>query len=156
MKLYQISDELERLLESEELTEADAARLDELGMALEEKAENICRLHASYAAEAKAYGDEAVRLSGKALGATKKAEWLKKYLQSCLERIGQKKLKTPLFSLSVCNNSRPSIRVEGEIPAEFQRVKIEFDSQKAYETWKATGELPAAITVEQGRHLRIS
>jgi len=61
-------------------------------------------------------------------------------------------------------NTRPSIRcASGEVPEEFQRVRVEFDGQAAYDALKAANRLPQepgrvqvdGLVVVLGQHVRI-
>ena len=68
------------------------------------------------------------------------------------------RIETDLFKLTVCKNSRPTIRWEGpmdELPFEYQRIKVEVDLDRAAKDLKAGVWLPSQFNVVEGTHLRI-
>jgi hypothetical protein len=166
MKLYEISDELRmiglRLAEGVdddgEIPADLAADLDALTVAFESKIDGCCVLQAEMVAEAAAFKREADRLAKLAGAATRRADWLKAYMHRCLTIAGVKSVDANRFRVRIQLNSRPSIRLADgvEIPLQFRRTIIEFDSQAAYEAWKSQKPLPEEIRVDRGTHLRIS
>jgi hypothetical protein len=110
-----------------------------------------------FASEAKIFQREADRLKARSRAAEKRASWLKNYMKACLGRVGLVKLKTTLFSVRIQNNGRPSIDLaEGaSIPKPYLRTREEFDSEAAYQDWKAKKKLPPELIVTLGSHLRI-
>ncbi len=131
-------------------------QLDGLESQFDDKCAAICKFRQSVLSDAAAYKAEADRLNLLHERAERKADWLKNYLKTAMDQRGMDKVKAMPFSLSICKNSRPSIKCqEGKIPIEFQRIKVEFDGTKAYERWKEGMALPDEIVVEQGFHLRI-
>lgn len=155
MRLYEIASEIAAICDGEELPPDLEARLDSLAVDLDAKADACCRLIRENESEAKRFKDEAERLADIADGLASRATRLKAYVHQCLVLAGMRKLDTELFRLSICKNSRPSIRCEGEIPEPYQRMVVSLDSQRAYEDWKNGVPLPAEIEVAQGEHLRI-
>ncbi len=158
--LYEISNELRQLLlDVDELDPAIEEKIDKLSMDLYGKCDGICRVLAELEGEAAAYKHEIDRLAAAMQTKTNTVDRLKKYLKTSLETIGETKLKTSLFSLSVCKNSVPSVDVDPEraeeLPEEFRRVKIEANKKALGDAWKEGKELPLFVTVQQGTHLRI-
>jgi hypothetical protein len=157
--LYAVAHEIAALLADDggELPPGVEGRLDALEMALETKAENLCRYVQQLAADAVAYRGEAARLAGLASAAAAKAERLKAYLRASLETAGVTKLSTELFVVSVCKNSQPTVRLDegAAVPAAYQRVTIELDKAAVAADWKAGKSLPAGIACEVHTHLRI-
>jgi hypothetical protein len=71
---------------------------------------------------------------------------------------GMAKIKTPLVSCSFRRD--PAVVVECDpitLPLQFTRVKtvIEADKVKLKETWKAGGELPVGVRVEERESLTV-
>lgn len=161
--LYKIADSITNALVSLESHDdgeipAEAMQsLDALQMQFSEKADGICRFLRHCETQAAAVALEVERLKKMQERLDCKADWLKFYLKSCMDATGQSKCSTELFTLTICKNSRPSIKVaDGKpVPPEFQRVKIELDGTAAYDAWKAGRDLPPEIVVTQGNHLRI-
>ncbi|HZZ79642.1 MAG TPA: siphovirus Gp157 family protein [Gemmataceae bacterium] len=170
MKLYEISEELrmvgmrlaEGIDDDGEIPAEVSDELDALTVAMEQKLDGCCALHAEMAAESAAFKREADRLARLAGAAARRADWLKSYMHRCMVAAGMKSVDAGRFRVRIQNNGRPSIRLadgvpipEG-IPEAYRRVTIEFDSQAAYEAWKNNLTLPDSIRVERGTHLRIS
>ncbi len=162
MKLYEITDAiLAALAESDdgELSPGAEDRLDDLQISLEAKADNVARFIQHQEADAARFKAEADRLAALANSAAAKARRLKDYLRNCLNVVGVKRLDTELFKLTVCRNGVPSVSLNGitpeELPSAYQRVKVEADSRKITEDWKAGVTLPDGVTCETGTHLRL-
>lgn len=116
-------------------------------------------------AEAAAIAEEGKRLMARSAGLANTAERFLRDAESVMKAFEQTtgesaKVKTKLITVWLQDASRPSIRWEkkdGEtlapIPVEFQRIKIELDSDKALAQHKAGG-LPDGFTVELSRTIR--
>ena len=161
MKLYELTAELQFLLADPEgeLTEDVSARIDALEMALPVKVEGVCCVIRTLQAEAEAAAVEVKRLRELEEVRRNKADGLKAYLKTCLERIGQSSVKTPLFGVRIQRNSVPSILLDCEIealPTMFQKHRVDADRAALIEWWKAGKELPPGVKAEVGSHLRIS
>ena len=66
-------------------------------------------------------------------------------------------METPLVKVRIQRASRPSIRPVGDIPEAFQRVRVEFDGQAAYEHLKPVlgKDCPDTLDVD-GLHVEYS
>lgn len=134
------------------------SEIDRLGGEITAKAEAICKILGTLEHRALAREAEIHRLRTLATADRNAHSRLKLYLKTCLEAAGLKRLQTPLFSLSVCNNSQPAIRYTGEIgslPQHLRRVVVEPDTLAAREQYREFGSLPAGWEVTHGNHLRI-
>ncbi len=148
----------ERLGDGDEIPADLEADMDAIGDALETKVDAICKYRSSLVAHADAVDAEIKRLTAKRNALTKRADWLKGYVMSAMLATGAKKLETPLFRLTICRNSQPSVTLAGEtIPDEFKREKItvELDRAKVLEAFDLGQELPSVLRVIHGSHLRI-
>lgn len=167
------------------LDEELEARLDEIEGKFEEKVERVCLAYRNLEAEAEMVEEEAARLEARADRLHREADGLKNYLHAQLRKADRERVEGKLISVRRQENSRPSItwnrpdtlppewfarvRVTGKIPrAELTpdqveelehlpglNVKVEADTQAAYEEWKSGGELPDGFHVERGEHVRI-
>lgn len=161
MTLYELTDELAAVLEAGEdgeLPEDLEARLDDLLPQFDQKVDNICRLMAEISARAEGRINEAERLTALGRAGLRTVGRLKSYLKDSLERMGVKKIETPLFKVRVQNNSQPSIEYTGDVsqlPPTFRRTIIEPDKKAVLTAWKAGEELPPGFVVEVGQHLRV-
>jgi hypothetical protein len=161
-KLYELAAEIESVLaaadaETGELPPDLAERLDALGLSLETKADQCCRLIRQEQADATAYEQESRRLGDLARAAWNRADRVKAYVRDCLQRAGLKKLDTPLFKLTVAANGQPSVTLEdgAEIPRNYCRWTESLDKAKVVEDYKAGKPLPACVSVATGSHLRL-
>lgn len=163
MKLYEITAELEdvagELIENGgELTPELEARLDAAEGALHAKVERCALVVQQLQAHAEMARTESRRLADLASTRARAADRLKEYVQSQLEIAGVRKVEGDLATVWVQKNGRPSInwtRDVDELPDAYRRIRIEPDTNAAYDNWKAGAQLPDGFTVEQGHHLRI-
>jgi hypothetical protein len=158
--LYTISGELENALDvldecGEEIPDQLLARIDELTGDFSRGVYHLCLAIRQFEAEGEAVKSELQRLALLQDHYARRARFLKAYIQRSMEQTGQRKLDLPLFRLSVCRNSRPTIACAGDPPVAFTRTKKELDKEAVYEAWRLGVELPASITVTEGNHLRI-
>lgn len=177
LKLYEYVDQYQAILDTieeraEEIAAAGGvlppdleAALDAVDGSITEKIERVALVVQNLAANAKAAEEEAKRLAALAATYTRQADSLKRYLHAQLLRLGETRVETPRVKVAVQKNGRPSIRPANPdaIPEKYQRVRIEFDGQRAYEDLKAAGLLPDepgtveidGLVIERGTHLRI-
>ena len=161
MKLYEISAAIlaafDQCDENGELLPGVEERLTQLECELSDKADNIAALMRTCEAEAGAYRAEADRLGQLAGSAAAKADRLKRYLKTELERAGITKMDCPRFKLTIAKNSVPSVVLAAgaDIPDAFARIKRELDTKAVIETVKAGGAIPDTISVVNGTHLRV-
>lgn len=159
--LYEIAEAIRGVLVRLDDTDGElppglATDLDALQLALEEKAENICRYRVGLCAAAEGIDAEIRRLTAMRDGCTRRAEWLRSYLFDAMQSLGLERMDTKLFKLWIQKNGRPTIECAGvDCPEGYQRVVVSFDAEKAYEDWKAGKPLPPGIVVREGYHLRI-
>lgn len=163
LRLYDITDDLQRIEEA--LIEAGGVlepeiekQLDAIEGQLMWKVERVIHMYQNLHRTADAFADEAERLMEHARTTGKAAEALKAYLKAQLEKVGRDRIETPTAKVRIQRNSRPSIRWMREtylLPEPLARIKVEVDSTKAYEMYKAEGKLPDGFEVATGSHLRI-
>lgn len=161
--LYEITADMAELQDAilengGELTPEMEMRLDQLaGEVLPEKVDGYCRIIAEFDGEADMLKAEIDRLSAKVTARVNASDRLRKNLMAAFERIGETKIKTALFSVSVCKNSMPSVAVDDAttLPPTYQRIKIEADKIALVKDWKAGEAMPNGVVVEQKYHLRI-
>lgn len=161
LKLYEIADQLQAVAEQlvdngGELTPELEAQLTALEGAFDTKVERVLLYARNLLATAQAAKGEAARLADLAGTRERAAERLREYVKQQMELADVTKVETSLIVARIQQNSRPSIRwIEGPLPADFTKVITTLDGEKAYETWKRDGALPAGFTVERGSHLRV-
>lgn len=159
MTLYEIASEFQQFLDVEELSLETEAKLDQLAIALDVKVDGICRVIAELEGEVDALRKECNRLGWQFEQREGRIARLKRYMKESLEKIGQLKVKTPLFSVSVQKNSQPSVEVPEDriedLPDEFKRTKVEAERLKIAAAWREKRELPDFVKVIQGTHIRV-
>ena len=123
MKLYEIAEYLETAIEGgyvldEETGEVlfDAENLDELQVALDEKLEACGVYVKGLLAEAEAIKAEEAILAKRRKTAERKANWMKVYINSCMELSNKEKLSTPKVQLSFRRSKAVEIVDETKIP----------------------------------------
>lgn len=162
LKLWEVADELEAIGEAlieggGELTPELEARLDAMEGEFERKVERIALYVQECKANEAAAKLEADRLTARARAFERKADGLKSYLLFAMKRADWDKLTTPLVSVGVQKNSRPSIRWPGDpatAPEAFRRTVVQVDGQAAYEAYRA-GDPLDGFQIETGFHVRI-
>ena len=158
MKLYEFAQDYLYLLEmSEELDEEVLIDTIEAIMdSLEDKAENIAKVIRTFEAEAKIIKTEEERLAAKRKTVENKITYLKKYLFDALEMTGINKIKRPLFTISIQNNS-PSVDVINPdlIPLDlWNRPDPVLDKRKILSLLKAGDDIPG-VAMKTSKGLRI-
>jgi len=169
MNLYQldnewatIQEELETL-DGQELTSELELKLmglmnnlDETAQEWHRKVDNYCKLIAGLNASAKARKAESDRLKELAGLDQLKADRLKDRLKDSLKLRDQSKVKTTLFNLSVCKNSRPSLTIPEveNLPDEFTKLVKEPDKEAIKEALES-GQKIEGCQLTVGDHLRI-
>lgn len=151
--LYEIASQFAFLTGDGEIPIDVEAQIDALGMSMEAKVDAICRIIQERRAEAAKFKHEAERLSEIADRATVAADRLKRYVRDSMQMAGLKTLETELFRLRLQANP-PSADCVGDPPAEFSRVKVEWDKKAVIEAHKAGLPLPSGAAVTQGVSLR--
>ena len=154
MRLYDINEQLERLLMLESGDHVDTETgevltkeaVDELNMAKEEKIESCLLFVKNMNAEASAIKEEIDKLTARMKAAKNKAEWCKEYVAGVL---AGEKFKTAKVSVSY--RTSESVELQGElidVPHRFLRVKpAELDKTAVKEALKAGEEVPGCVLV---------
>lgn len=162
--LYDLTDNalnLEALLEQVE-SGADAAILQDALAAnaeqITEKAEAYVRYIRNLEALAEIRKNEAAHLRERAEQAENRAKYLKNALFQTLEALGREKMDAGPFSLSIVNNGGKvplNIDPDALVPADFQKVRVEWDKDAVRLALEAGQEVPGASLGERGRGLRV-
>lgn len=160
MKLYEISQELRDLLESEELTDEQLAAVEKLELSLDDKINGLCTLINETWEDSNSLASESARLRERSKVFMNKVDRLKDYLKFCLEQLGTKAHKTKLWTIRIQSNppaAKATLPVE-DLQAEYRRevTKVEVNKEAAIAYWKMTGQCPPGFEISTGSHLRIS
>jgi len=159
MKLYELTETYNNILN---LLEDDDAEVEGLEKALEQleedinvKAESIAKLVKNIESDINSIKEEEKRLRSKKSTLQNKVKSLKDYLYGQLKATGNKKIKTPLFSVWYQNNA-PSLEIidQESIPEEFIKYEKKIQSRNILDALKEGEEIPGA-DLKQTESLRI-
>ena len=114
LKLYDIAPEFAALVEQDELTEQDIARLDELGHAIEVKASNIAALTDNMSLFVDMCKAEEKRISAKRKAVENRIKWVNDYLQNCMETAGTMEIEIGTRKISLQKNP-PKVMIDDEM-----------------------------------------
>lgn len=133
------------------------AALSEIGGSITDKAGNIAGLIKDLQGDIEAVKAEEKRLADRRRVAENKAAWLKGYIQSAMEAIGQDKIKTPLWTFTLAKNP-PAVIVDdmGALPKAYivETISQVADKKAIAAAIKAGDEVKGARLC-QGVSLRI-
>lgn len=160
LSLYKITGAFPVLMENEEISEEDKAKIkEELTLLLQQKSQGVIGYVRNIEAviEAKKNNEKMLAESRKA--DERRLENFKKYVKECMENNGITKIETGLGNLSIAK-SPISIEItnEDEIPAQFkQEVRtIKIDKKAIADNFKSTGELINGVIIHtDNTNLRI-
>ena len=160
--LYELTADMMRLqlsLEDGELTPETEAELASLEKDFTNKAPGYVRILRHFVVNAEAIKLEEDRLKLLRTIHENAEARLKMRLFEAMTALGMDKFDAGIAKLSLCKNSRPTIKWLGkpdEIPQELRKVREpELDSDKALEVHKSGGELPSQVDLRVGKHIRI-
>lgn len=159
-KLYELTEAYENIWdlvddESMDLTVIEQA-LQDIEAQIEVKAENSAIILKGLEAEVNKFKAEEIRLAERRRTLENKRDWLKKYLQSELEKVGLDKVKAGVFTVALQNNP-PAVEITGKVPAKFSNIipkQIVPDKKKIGDYLKA-GNTVKWANLKQGRSLRV-
>ena len=149
MTLYDLTAEYMQILEMAEDgvdPEIIATHLEDIGGAIEEKADSIAAVMTSLAGTAKVIKDEEARLAARRRSVENNIEKLKRYLEKCMRTTGKIKFKTALHTFYIRNN-KPSLRlIEGKvIPVEYLIAQAPIiDKDRLYNDLQAEKDVECA------------
>ena len=155
--LYDLSSNWQQVydMDLDEYTWLDT--LDAIHEGVKDKAENSGRLIRSWESDAKALKSEEERLAKKRKAIENRIKSLKGYLQDNMERMGEKKIKTDLFSFNIQNNPA-SLKLTDEklIPEKYYTVETsrKYDNKAIKDDLKA-GKVINGAELKTSQSLRI-
>ncbi|MBI4496832.1 MAG: siphovirus Gp157 family protein [Chloroflexi bacterium] len=158
MKLYQLTEAYQRLLEANEDGEF-AAALEALAEEFDQRAEGLAKVIRALEGEADVFDTEAKRLLEHARSRHNRAEHLKEYLRQQMEALGKGQVKGTLFTVSLqASPPRCEVVDAAVVPDQYQVVipaTVRVDAKAIIEYWRETGEQVPGAVVSQGKHVRI-
>ncbi|WP_142414417.1 siphovirus Gp157 family protein [Hathewaya massiliensis] len=160
MNLYELTENylnLQELIDNPEVPQGMINKaLDEVGEAIEEKAENIAKLIKTNEVYINGFKEEEKRIAEKRKAMEAKNKGLKTYLENCMREVNKLKFKGKLFSFNIQNNA-PSVKYvdETKIPKDYYVEQDPVLDRKALlEALKAGKEIEG-VELQQTSSLRI-
>lgn len=157
MKLYELTDAYQRLLDLADDTDSDFTdALADLSDDIEFKVESIAKLVKTLESKESAYKAEKDRFAEKEKVVANKIKRLKEYVQESMDQVGAKKIEGELFTVAI-QKSPVSLKIEDEryIPEGYwvpQEPKL--NKKELLEDLKQGTEV-VGVELTQGEHLRI-
>lgn len=159
MQLYKLTENYNNLLEllEDETIPQNLIEnsLKDVKGEIEDKAENIAKIVKTLDAEAKALKEEEKRLSDRRKSLENRSKGLKTYLQTSLETVGLKQVKTGLFTVAIQKNA-PSVNIvdEKKIPDNYFVTTKEVSKDLIKKDLK-DGKVIEGVELKQSESLRI-
>ncbi len=133
MKLYEINQEIDNCISWETGEITDPERLEQLQIDKHEKLRNIAFVAINASADITAYREQEKRFTAKRKAAEKTLQWAKETLAR--ELAGQK-MKEAEFTISYRPSEVVEIDDDASLPAEFIKMKSEWDKAALKEALK--------------------
>ena len=151
LSLYEITNAFPSLMESEEITEEDKAKIkEELTLLLQQKSQNTIAYVRNMELTIEAMKSEEKRISEQRKLKENKLVKFKEYVKECMETNGITKIETGLGTMSIAKNPL-SVEIinEDEVADEYKEkvVTIKINKTKIKNNFKETGEIPAGVNI---------
>lgn len=141
---------------TEEEKELLQKALDEIGLDIKEKAENITKFIFNLKADCEALENEEKRLKEKRLSKEKRIENLKAYIKNNMEFLNLQKIETSIANISIRKNpAKLEIINEALIPNIYFKVIRELDNSAIKEALKNGSKIEGAELVTTNTSLMI-
>lgn len=154
MNLYEISNQYQYLLQSEEFSADELVALDAIHDSMEEKAKSIGAVIKTMEAEENAIVVATKAMEERASSLSHKISNLKDYLKQNLELCHIKEVKSPWFDIKIMQNP-PSVVLldDQQVPSDYREIReSEYINRKAIaEALKSGIAVPGAILVRNTR-----
>lgn len=156
MKLYEITEAYNNLLDADLEQEQINQALNVIDDEFEVKAENIAKLISSINGDIETLKTEEKRLADKRKSYERKIESLKDYLFNNLQMVDKKKIQTPLYKISIQKNpAKLVVKDEKRVPDEYFKVVKQLDKTKLKNAVKDGLEADyAELVQEEGLRIR--
>ena len=158
--LYQLTNDYETVLNmlyDEDIDEQMVLdTLESLEGDIEDKADGYAKIIKELESKADARKQEAKRLTTNAKVFENRINYLKQNLFNAMIQTGKTKFTTDLFSFNIAKNGgKQALTIDGDVPKEYTKTKIENDVDKIRKALEDGQELPFAHLEPRGESLRI-
>lgn len=151
LSLYEITNAFPMLMENEEITEEDKAKIkEELTLLLQQKSQNIIGYTKNIELTIEAMKSEEKRISEQRKALENRTAKFKQYVKECMENSGITKIETGLGTLTIAKNPiSVEIVNEDDIPNDYKLevVTTKIDKKAIADNFKATGEIPSGVNI---------
>ncbi len=160
VKLYELSETYQKLLDTDELTEEELQTcLNNIQGLFDEKATNIGKLILSLQADGNSIGGEVKRLGERGLAILNRIKGLKFYLAQEMEATKTDKVKDELLTITL-QKSPPSVQLDNEelIHKDYWKVIPEtrqLDKQAILNIYKSGQEVLGVTIISDKKHVVI-
>lgn len=156
MKLYEITEAYNSLLDADLDEEAIEQSLKVIDDEFDVKAENIAKLISSINGDIETLKSEERRLADRRRLYEKKIESLKNYLFNNLQMVDKKRIQTPLYKISIQKNpAKLVVKDEKRVPDEYFKTVKRLDKAKLKDAVKDGLETDyAELVQEEGLRIR--
>jgi hypothetical protein len=156
MKLYEINETYQQLLDLELSEEDFQLALQSLEVELTDKATNIGYIMQNMDSDVIALDTEIKRLQAKKQAIKGRYDGLKQYLSETMQNIGEKKIETPLFTFSLRKSEKMIIDDNTLIPAIYKEsiVTEKIDKKALKKAYKEESLPGCHIEVNQNLQVR--
>lgn len=158
MKLYELSNQYQKLIDMDTSTPEDFEAFNELMGSLidtiELKADAVAAVIRTLNAEADSFAEEIKRLQERKKSIENKSQSLKAYLMRNLQEVGLDKVQGRLFSVAIQKNPPSLIVDESKLDDEYFKVVKQADNSRIKDLLKAGVKIQGAELVS-GESLRI-
>ena len=152
MKLYELTEQYNRLLDLAEDTDAAAFQdaLEHLTDSINEKAENIAHVLQQMKSDINTLKEEEKRLKERRMTLERKQEHLRWYLQQELESADINQVKSARFTISLRNNA-PKVQIVDDdlIPRDYKVMNFSIDKKTLKEALQNGLEINGASLVHE-------
>ena len=159
MRLYEIRQDIEQILNPQEGEDFNPEILDELRLRFEEKVENCIAYIKNLKSDEEALDKEIKRLQARKQAAENKRRGLSDYVKAEIEAVGRQGVDTGVHRARI---ARSPISVEvidtNAIEDGYKETVTEerIDKEAILAHFRETGEIPSGVEIRAGTHLRIS
>jgi len=155
MKLYEIVESYQQILDLDLDKDQFAEVLESFNISLKEKAINIAKVKANKQSDIDSLDIEIKRLKARQNAIKKGVDKLEEYLLDAMVNTNTKKIESDLFTISLRKSERVIVE-EGKVPTKFkkQQVVVTVD-KKAIKKAIKNGESVKGASIEEHQNLQI-
>lgn len=158
MKLYEIRQDMQDLLNKMGDDNFDGARLSQLEIEFHEKLGNCAAVLKNMKASIKAYAEEIKRLQDSKKAVANAYESLSNYVKREMELAEVSKSEHGVHKIVVREASKPSVVIldEDVISNDWKVIQRKVDKESIFKNFTETGEIPFGVDIRKTTHIVVS